>query len=157
MGHATLGNSLDRLGNLIGARPAITYLRLPSADRRLLREALVAVALVRAALWMMPLKRLHLRLMRCRASKPGPPHEPARIGWAVAAAAGRVPSATCLTRALALQVLLRRRGLRSSLHVGFRLLGDDEVCGHAWLECGGEVLSGGGGLDDFRSLLRLDG
>jgi hypothetical protein len=150
--------SLDRILRLTGARRINRFLALPSADRRLLCEALLTVLLVRAALWVLPLRMIHGRLVRLG---PVAARRPAidvdRLSRAVGIAAKRVPAASCLTQALALQALVRRRGSSSRVRVGFRLEPSGELSGHAWLERDGEVLIGGGRLDEFRTLLKLEG
>ena len=70
--------------------------------------------------------------------------------------AARVPRATCLTQALAAQVLLARLGERSVLRIG---VARDErlgVRGHAWLEHRGRVVIGGASLDGYVPLPLLE-
>lgn len=119
---------------------------LSASERRLLIRAWGALALVRAALWLLPLKRLHRRLRRHVAALPprsGHAHESVeRVAWAVRASSRLVPAASCLTQALALQLLLARRGHPSRLHVGFLKTARGPVRGHAWLEHRGRVVIG---------------
>ena len=49
----------------------------------------------------------------------------------------------CLTQALALQWLLRRRGEKVQVHIGVRKNEDGVFAAHAWLEKEGRVLIGG--------------
>jgi hypothetical protein len=112
---------------------------------------------VRLALWLIPLARLHRGLTTRRVEIASlAPARARRLAWAVAAASCRVPRATCLTRALALQLLLRQRGSPSRIHVGLGRRGPGEVRGHAWLEWQGEVLIGGGEISAFRTILTLE-
>jgi hypothetical protein len=150
--------SFDRILRLTGARWINRFLALASADRRLLCEALLTVALIRAGLWVLPLRFIHGRLVRVGSIAAGRRSvDVERLSRAVRIAATRVPAASCLTQALALQALVRRRGLASRVHVGFRLEPSGQLGGHAWLESDGEVLIGGGRLDEFRTLLKLEG
>lgn len=126
--------------------------RLPPWFRRRIAggEALVVVALVAAAVRGLPSARL-LALMGHALQKP-PPINPSGVlaakcaGRAVAEAVRRasrhVPRATCLVQALSGWLLLRRRGIRSSV-----CLGVSQPAGgfsaHAWLEIEGEVVIGG--------------
>lgn len=72
------------------------------------------------------------------------------VGRAVESAARFVPGALCLAQSLAGQVMLSRRGVPSTIHVGFlRSAETGEVSGHAWLEAAGEVVTGDVGLDAF--------
>jgi len=76
-----------------------------------------------------------------------------KIVWAVSAAARRVPQATCLTQALATQIMLGRRGHRTSLQLGIMKTAAGKMDAHAWLEREGKVLIG---LNDtFSQLTRL--
>jgi len=64
-------------------------------------------------------------------------HTPDELRWAVAAAARRIPGATCLVQALALQRLLAQSGHRSQLRIGVDKAGA-EFDAHAWLMLEGE-------------------
>ena len=68
-----------------------------------------------------------------------------RVRWSVTAAARRFPSSvSCLTRALVVEAMLRRRGYHPTLHLGVRRCGDGSapLQAHAWVECGGRVIIG---------------
>jgi hypothetical protein len=116
------------------------YVRLPAVERRLLIEAFGAVAAFRLLLWLCPFRRV-IRLGRSVRStgeiKPAPP-----VGWAVEAAARRLPAASCLTRALAARWLLARRGVSSSLRFGWRADPRQGFQAHAWLVAGRDVVVG---------------
>lgn len=137
---------------------ALRLFTLPDEDRRLILRTVPVVVLVRLALWLVPVSRLQ-RLLTARRIESAPlgPYQARRLAWAVSAVASRVPNATCLTRALALQILLRERGSRSRIHVGFVSKGAGKVRGHAWLEWQGEVLIGGGELSAFKTMVMLHG
>ena len=65
-----------------------------------------------------------------------------RIAWAVHHAALLVPRASCLTQGLAAQIMLARRGLPTTLHIGVK---KDEAApfeAHAWLTFEGRVILG---------------
>jgi hypothetical protein len=125
----------------------VRVLRMPPADRRLLGEAALAVSLIRVALWTVSFGRLRGWLERLGdARRPLFTEDRSvateRIVWAVRAASGRVPGATCLTQALAARLLLGRRGLPSELRIGVARSPSNDVEAHAWLECRGEVVIG---------------
>ncbi len=65
-----------------------------------------------------------------------------KVAWSVRAVAGRMPGATCLVQALALQRLLSRAGHVSALEVGVAKSGR-RLEAHAWLRYEGSVLIGG--------------
>ena len=116
---------------------------LPRARRRLLLRALLVVAAFRVALTVLPFR--WTRQLAARHGDPGTTPLTGRddLAWAVSAAARRIPRATCLTQALALQALLTREGHDASLRLGVARgeLGSLEA--HAWLESGGRVVIGG--------------
>lgn len=74
------------------------------------------------------------------------------VRWAVSVAdAVLLGSASCLERAIVGDQLLRRRGLDAQVEFGVDGTGE-ELRAHAWLESGGEVVVGGGNLDEFSRL-----
>jgi hypothetical protein len=116
-----------------------TYLALTPADRRLVWEAAALVALMRAALSVMPfesVRRLASRLGRM----PAGAADADRVAWAVRAAGRRL--GTCLPQALAAQVMLARRGKAPVLRIGVAR-DNGAVAAHAWVEVGGRVVVGG--------------
>ena len=115
---------------------------LPRVRRRLFLRALVAVTAFRAALTVLPFRRT--RQLAAREHGRTTPHAtPDDLAWAVSAAARRVPGATCLTQALALQALLRREGHDATLKLGVARGELGALEAHAWLESGGRVVIGG--------------
>lgn len=123
-----------------------SFLRLPPAQRAsLLRAALVVVA-IRLALWVLPFRTLMRILPRApRAGGDGPEgavdDATRACVRAVAKVGAHVPRASCLTRALAAQVLLARGGRGSELRFGVAR-GAEGLEAHAWLVRGGEVVIG---------------
>ena len=120
-----------------------SYLALAPGDRRLLRRAFVALALVELGL-----RRAGVRGWSTRT--------PATNGRAVDAAAllrarryarfidlaarHHPLRARCLHRSLALQGWLRREGLPSTLRIGVRREGG-AMLAHAWVELAGQVVN----------------
>ncbi len=135
-------------------QPLYKFVSLSLAERRLLAEAALWVAFVRLGLWLMPFQ--NLRRLLARLAQPSDlAHSlklpPARITWAVQAASRFVPQATCLTQALAAQVLLRRHGYPADLRIGVSLE-KSKLQAHAWLESQGKVVMGGSRLEHLTSL-----
>ncbi len=141
-------------------RPLRKFLRLPSADRRLLVKAVLLVAAVRLGLWLAPLRTLRRLLARVAAAPAGPGgrRRPSaeRLVWAVAAAGRRVPKATCLTQALAAQTLLARQGYPCRLHIGVARDGGGRFEAHAWVESKGAVVIGGAETGRYTSLFAFE-
>lgn len=71
-----------------------------------------------------------------------------RLTWAVEVASRRMPGATCLCRALALQHLLARNGHGSELRIGVEMK-DGRFGAHAWLVYGARILIGGSQLGNY--------
>jgi hypothetical protein len=140
------------------------FRRRPQTDRRLAMFAAVLVATLRLALWILPL-RVVLERVSLLADTARPPEstprcpKPDTLAWAVAATSRYIPRATCLTQALALQVLLGRYGYPSRLQLGMRRDESGVLQAHAWVERDGRPVAGGPDVDgfhrfpDFRPLL----
>lgn len=122
------------------------YVALPRHDRCVLRQATFLLVLVWSGLRLLSFQRL------CRLIARVPPKPTSRVSEeppdilaalrAIDIASRVVPGATCLTRALALQVLLRRQGRVSRLHIG---VAKDQAHGleaHAWVEYRGRIVLG---------------
>jgi hypothetical protein len=124
----------------------LRHFRRPGSDWKLFLQAYVLVLSVRTALWILPFAKLYKWTIRFRegriGDKPLPPAAVYKIVWAVSAAARRVPRATCLTQALATQIMLGRRGHRTTLQLGIMKSEAGKMDAHAWLERDGKVLIG---------------
>jgi hypothetical protein len=132
-------------------------LRLSSSERGLLVKALFLVAAIRVGLWLLPLQVVRRQLARLAQA-------PARsslddlsclheIAWAVRVVSRYVPRATCLTQALAAQVLVERAGLPSRLRLGVALDRGGSFRAHAWLESEGRIVVGGPAVEQYTPLL----
>jgi hypothetical protein len=138
------------------------FSRLPAPYRHLFIQALVLLAIVRLALWLLPFRTLQrLAAGMVRANPTGQtgdqPFLPP-VAWAVTVASRYVPAATCLTQALATQALLARRGHSTSLRLGVARSEAGEFQAHAWVEWRGTIVIGGiEALSRFTPLPPLDG
>ncbi|HEV7588568.1 MAG TPA: lasso peptide biosynthesis B2 protein [Longimicrobium sp.] len=119
-------------------------MRRPRPEWRLLAAAVALLPLFRLMLLMGPFEAVH-RHARAAARRSAAPREEvaAAVGWAVAAAARRLPFASCLSQALAVQFLLARRGIESTLWLGARRTEVGRFSAHAWVRCGGRFVIGG--------------
>jgi hypothetical protein len=100
------------------------------------------VAAVRIGVALCGFRRLRRALARLSQRRAAVPLPPERIGWAVRAAAQRVPGAdTCLVQALAAEALLARHGHVSQLRIGIARIGAG-IEAHAWLERDGHPVFG---------------
>ena len=132
------------------------FVSLSAPERFLLLRALFAVAGFRLALGMVPFPRLrkYLESVSPRAVKS--PVSPAQIGRAVGRASRVVARSTCLVQALAAQWLLRHQNHVSQLHVGVIKGENGQLLAHAWVECDGEIVVGGGGSSRYTPILRWE-
>jgi hypothetical protein len=136
---------------------ALRHLRRTRGDWKLFGRAYVLVWMIRLALWFVPFPRLYQWAIKFRqgaiGDKPLGNADVYKVVWAVSAAARRVPKATCLTQALATQIMLGRRGHRTSLQLGIMKTQAGKFDAHAWVERNGRVLIG---LNNtFHQLTRL--
>ena len=130
------------------------FLALGPGDRRLLAEACARLAIASAATRLLPFRRA----LRLSAVPLGEARSdsglPVRAAWAVRAAAARAPfRAVCLQQALALQAMLRRRGIDARLHYGALNDPDAELRAHVWVSLDGRVLIGEWDDGSFACLL----
>lgn len=79
---------------------------------------------------------------------PGQLEQATRVGTTVARVAARLPwHPTCLRQAVAVQRMLRRRGIACRLHLGVTSM--NEAKAHAWVTVGGEPIVGRSGVEQF--------
>ena len=136
------------------------FFALERGDRWLVVEAILLTGFVQAGLRMLSFATL-IRLLAVakrfrRRSRP----RPSRIAWAVDAAARLLPGRTCLTDALAADVMLCRCGYRSLLRIGVkkRSGGAGPLEAHAWVESDGSIVVGEmETLDDYWRLSNRGG
>src|SRR5438874_1247449 len=129
---------------------------LPPSERWLLIRVALLVVAVRLALALLPWQAVHH--LAGRAARPAArPVRPSpvptdRVRWAVEATSSRVPGAVCLTQALALQILLGRRGQASELRLGVARGEGPGLEAHAWLESEGRILIGAADRERYAAL-----
>jgi hypothetical protein len=134
------------------------YRRTVPARRRLLWEALFALAVARIAMACMPFRRIAAWLgtpgTESPEVAPQTQIESARqIGWAVAVLARRVPwDGRCLAQALAASWMLRRRGLEGTVSLGAGRDSSRQFAAHAWLRFGPCWVTGGAEHGRFQTL-----
>ena len=130
-------------------------LRLSWAERLLLIEASFWLGLARLAILALPFRWIAPRLGRhvagaAPAGAPGQADRLRRIAWAVTAASRHTPwKSACLAQAIAAKVMLRLRGLPSTLYLGVAKDGDGGLDAHAWLRSGDLILTGERGRERF--------
>lgn len=127
------------------------FLRLPAAERRVWITSLFLVGAIRVGLWLLPfrfVRSLAANVVAALAMWPQAERmSPARIGRIVTVASRYVPRATCLTQALATEVLLGRYGYPATLRIGVARSRAGELQAHAWVESEGAVVIGGSEIE----------
>lgn len=123
------------------------YRCLATTDRRLLVQSALLLGAVRLGLWLLPFQALQRLLARISGKTTtwhdAEPISIERVAWAVAGASQYIPMATCLTQALATQVLLGWQGHAAHLCIGVARSEVGQFQAHAWVECQGRVVIGG--------------
>jgi hypothetical protein len=145
---------------VILVRKLRSYGRLSRAERRLAMKSIALVACVRLALWVLPFLKLQAICERFRGvGRPSEhPADAQQIARAVRLAGRYVPRATCLTQALAAQILLGWNGHEGQVHIGVARDAKNGFRAHAWVESEGKILVGGSEeIDDYSRMLVLDG
>jgi hypothetical protein len=135
-------------------------LRLSSRELAAFLTALPLVGATRAALWILPsgtIVRRVSRLSRGVTVADRETWDPELITWAVRAASRLVPMATCLTQAVAAQLLLVRSGHASEICVGVARDAAEAFRAHAWVELQGRVVLGAEGVTAFSRLPSFGG
>ena len=133
------------------------FCRMSPYRRWLLLEALIALAIARIAMALLPFRRIASWMGTPGAETPDTATNAEicvaeEIGWAVAVLARRVPwDGRCLAQALAGTGMLRRRGLEGTVSFGVRRGEIAELDAHAWLRFGSCMVTGGPGHQRFNT------
>lgn len=113
--------------------------RLSGAEAALLAEAMILLAFSSAAIRFLPFTRIgKLASGRLGRKSLGPTDRlAAEVAWAVQACARRVPwRAVCFQQGLTSQIMLRRRGVDSTLYFGAAMGAESELAAHVWVKAG---------------------
>jgi transglutaminase superfamily protein len=122
------------------------FVALPLREQARTVEAALWLLVVRAVFALLPLRRA-LRLFRItegegstgRIAAPAA----AAVGRAITRAARNVPfRAVCLQQAFAALLMLRRRGLAATIHLGAARTDTGSLKAHAWSRCGDVQVTG---------------
>ena len=131
----------------------LRFFVLPAREKSQTIEAALTLFGVRVLLGVLPF-RLAVRLLRFTPGKAGGggrvvAAEADAIGRAIARAARHVPfRAVCLQQAFAALLMLRRRGLAATLHLGVARE-PDALSAHAWCRCGAVPVTGAEGTNRY--------
>ena len=137
------------------------FLVLRWSEKVLLGKAWALLFFGRTALWVCRFAWTKRRLDRWHAPVPRlvTSRRPAvRVARMVDIASHLVPAGRhCLSRAMILETLLRRRGYPARMEIGVALAAEEDHRGsrlsaHAWVTCGDRILLGGDEAPAFKSL-----
>lgn len=133
-------------------------MKMKTLQRRLLREAAIALALARLAVRVLPAARIVAWARRPpKRIKRFAMEEAGNVSWAIETiGARRWMQTKCLARALAAQAMLRRRGIASRLCLGVAREGQ-ALSAHAWIEIGQDMIVGGAEAPRFTRLIEFGG
>lgn len=125
------------------------WARLSQPRRGMLVEAVAALAAASAAIRLLPFKQAVRLGSRPLASKRATDQTDDAC-WAIEAAARRVPwRAVCIQKGVALQWMLRRRGVDARLHYGVARDQAGGIEAHVWVAAGDRVVIGGDEAERF--------
>jgi hypothetical protein len=124
----------------------VRFFSLPACERGTVVEAAVSLFAVRLALGVLPFPRALLLLRAAPGEAGGGRIDAAvadQVGRAIARAARHVPfRAVCLQQAFAALLMLRRRGLAATVHLGLVREPGGVLAAHAWSLCGALPVTG---------------
>ena len=144
---ASRSHALQSFGKRPKVKDLTKLFQLTYRERVVLLRAFIALAICRAGLYACSFEKL-----QHWANRPGcGRNSVARLTWAIEVASKKMPGATCLCRALALQRLLSRNGHESELRIGVEK-NDNQFGAHAWLVSDGQVVIGGLQLEKYELL-----
>jgi len=131
--------------------------RISRSLQLLLGEALIALAIARIAMVVLPFRRIAAWMGTPGAETPvtataAEIRVAEEIGWAVGVLARRVPwDGRCLAQAMAATGMLRRRGLEGTVTFGVCRGQTTDLEAHAWLRFGSCMVTGGPGHQRFNT------
>ena len=133
-----------------------TFLRMRGADRWLVCEAMLMLALARLIVITVPFRVLAPWLSRAPETGRCDAALFLRVRQAVTTAARNVPwNAVCLPQAMAAKAMLARRGWGSAFHLGANFDAQGKLIAHAWLVAGGTIVVGAAGIGGVTPLARF--
>jgi Transglutaminase-like superfamily len=133
-----------------------TFLGMRGADRLLVCEAILTLALARLIVLTVPFRFVAPWLSRAPETSSCDEALVLRVRKAVSAAARNVPwNAVCLPQAMAAKAMLAWRGCGSSFHLGADFDAQGELIAHAWLVAGGTIVVGAAGIAGMTPLARF--
>ena len=124
----------------------------------LLIRVTILVSAIRVGLWCGPFLTIRRIVAFLFATGPAPAarFSVEQLSRAVAGVSRFVPRATCLTQALALHILLRRRRLQSTIRIGVVKDQGGPFEAHAWVESDDRIVMGDVDLHRYTPMMVWD-
>jgi hypothetical protein len=137
-----------------GRRIVRRFLALERSKKLLLIEAVYELLMASAAIRLLQFQRVLQIAARPLSGKVRADIRGAV--WSIEAAAAYVPWKTvCFQKGLALQAMLRRRGIDAQLHYGVNFDSQRSVRAHVWVSADGDIVIGGKEAPEFRVLTSM--
>jgi hypothetical protein len=139
----------------MGVRPWARFVRYSFPRQRLLVEAAAHLGFARLALALFPFRRISKSLGQPRLESPSRSTNAlaaraAEIGWAVETMSRyTIWDTACLTQAIAVTWMLKRRGIPSTLYLGTAMDDARALTAHAWVRSGTHILTGSTGHERY--------
>jgi hypothetical protein len=146
-----MASALCRFGEVPFVSALVRFRRLSRDQQMLVVEAAMTVAHASAAVRLMPFRRSIRFGSLALARRSQDALSIADCVWAVEASTRRLPWRTvCIQKGIALQRMLRKRGVDARLHYGARTdLLSGELEAHVWVTVGSEAVIGGAEAANF--------
>ena len=135
----------------------ISFLKLPSWEKKVALNSFLWVIRIRIMLWMFHFSTVQNRVQKIACNYNSTPKNTItmnRLRIIIVAASRYVPRATCLVQALAGYILFSKYGYNTSIKIGV-LTENGEFEAHAWLEYDEKVVLGES-EKNFRTILGID-
>lgn len=136
-------------------RRLLKFARLTFAEKLLLLEAAMFMALVRPVILLLPFRKIapllgYERFESPHEISPAQVFKARQIGWAVVTMSYHTFwQATCLVQAVAAQLMLKWRGISGTVYLGTIKDKENNLLAHAWIRCGSEILTGASGNKQY--------
>lgn len=134
------------------------FSKLSASEKKLFLEAWLMLGIMRAAILMVPFKRLTRNLeqqqnhVEITSLYEREMKIAITIGKLIASAANNTPwESACLAQSLTAQRMLKRRGVPGVFYLGVMKgeNGDEKMSAHAWSQCGETIITGQEGHEDY--------
>lgn len=130
------------------------YSQLSASDKILLFEASIILIIIKLLIRLLPI-RFYKKIFGKQNSEPeiqvseNQSHTLYKISQAIVRSRKVIPwKSKCLTEAIAAKIMLRKRGIASTLFLGINK-DEDKMIAHAWLRCGNTYITGRRGMNKF--------